>query len=176
MTRSNSLFLSEIERGQMNRRNFLITAGAAAATANAAPDTSATVLYGDRTVKLDKTRPDPHPASNDLWVRKADLPGINEFEVKPQGACRNDVCIPIPKAMLQGEYFNLTAFANKLGEKYVNDAGSRAWSFGEIPVLTGSYTSSRMAPDFAVADRKGKIVHLSEFKGKKALVVTWASW
>jgi hypothetical protein len=156
----------------MNRRTFLVTTGAAAVSASAAPDTSATVLYGDRTVKLDKTRPDP----KDLWVRKADLPQINEFEVKPQGACRNDVCIPIPKTMLQGEFFNLTAFANKLGEKYITDAGSRAWSFGEIPVLSGSYTSSRMAPDFAVADRKGKIVHLSDFRGKKALVVTWASW
>jgi hypothetical protein len=163
----------------MNRRNFLITAGAAAAASNvakAAPDTSVTVLYGDRTVTLDKIKPDARPNGNDLWVRKADLPRINEFEVKPQGACRNDVCIPIPKTMLQGEFFNLTAFANKLGEKYVSDSTSRAWSFGEIPVLTGSYTSSRMAPDFAVADRKGRVVHLSDFKGKKALVVTWASW
>jgi hypothetical protein len=163
----------------MNRRNFLIAAGAAATVnalpGEAAPDASATVLYGDRTVNLEKTRP-PTPAGNDLWVRKADLPRINEFEVKPQGACRNDVCIPIPKTMVQGEWFNLTAFANKLGEKYVADAASRAWSFGEIPVLTGSYTSSRLAPDFAVPDRKGRVVHLSDFRGKKALVVTWASW
>jgi hypothetical protein len=161
----------------MNRRTFLIAAGAAAAAkASPAPDTSVTVLYGDRTVKLDKTRPDTHANSSDLWVRKADLPRINEFEVKPQGACRNDVCIPIPKAMAQGEWFNLTGFAHKLGEAYVADAGTRAWSFGEIPVLTGSYATSRMAPDFAVSDRKGRVVHLSDFRGKKALVVTWASW
>lgn len=160
----------------MNRRTFLIAAGAAAANAKAAPDTSVTVLYGDRTVKLDKTRPDTHPNSNDLWVRKADLARINEFEVKPQGACRNDVCIPIPKTMVQGEWFNLTGFAHKLGEAFVADVGTRAWSFGEIPVLTGSYATSRMAPDFAVPDRKGRVVHLSDFRGKKALVVTWASW
>jgi hypothetical protein len=158
----------------MNRRTFLIAAGAAATAIpdHAAPDTSVTVLYGDRSVTLDRTRPDP----KDLWVRKADLPRVNEFEVKPQGACRNDVCIPIPKSMLQGEWFNLTAFANKLGERYIADAGSRTWSFGEIPVLTGSYLSSRLAPDFAVPDRKGRVVHLSDFRGKKALVVTWASW
>jgi hypothetical protein len=158
----------------MNRRTFLIAAGAAATAIpdHAAPDTSVTVLYGDRGVTLDRTRPD----AKDLWVRKADLPRVNEFEVKPQGACRNDVCIPIPKTMLQGEWFNLTAFANKLGEKYIADAASRTWSFGEIPVVTGSYTASRLAPDFAVPDRKGKVVHLSDFRGKKALVVTWASW
>ena len=33
-----------------------------------------------------------------------------------------------------------------------------------------------LAPDFAVPDRKGKIVHLSDFRGKKVLVITWASW
>jgi hypothetical protein len=158
----------------MNRRTFLIAAGAAASAIpdHAAPDTSATVLYGDRSVTLDRTRPDP----KDLWVRKADLPRVNEFEVKPQGACRRDVCIPIPKTMLQGEWFNLTAFAHKVGEAYIADSTSRAWSFGEIPVVTGSYAASRLAPDFAVPDRRGKVVHLSDFRGKKALVVTWASW
>ncbi len=50
------------------------------------------------------------------------------------------------------------------------------WSFGEIPVMRGSFYQSRIAPDFAVPDRKGKIVHLSDFRGKKVLVVTWASW
>jgi len=42
--------------------------------------------------------------------------------------------------------------------------------------MRGSFYSSRIAPDFAVADRKGKIVHLSDFRGKKVLVFTWASW
>ena len=36
-----------------------------------------------------------------------------DFEVKPQGACRADLCIPILKDMMRGEYFNLTAFARK---------------------------------------------------------------
>jgi glutathione peroxidase-family protein len=27
-----------------------------------------------------------------------------------------------------------------------------------------------------VPDRKGRIVRLSQFRGKKVLVVTWASW
>jgi hypothetical protein len=49
-------------------------------------------------------------------------------------------------------------------------------SFGEIPVLRGAFYNSRIAPDFAVPDRTGKLVHLSDFRGKKALVITWASW
>ena len=152
----------------MHRRTFLIASGAAAISARAA--TSTTVLYGDRSVALDKIQADP----NDLWVRKSDLPKINDFEVKPQGACREDLCIPIAKDLLKGDYFNLSGFARKIGEVSLNE--SNVWSFGEIPVLRGSFTGSRVAPDFGVPDRKGKIVHLNDFRGKKVLVVTWASW
>lgn len=137
----------------------------------AAPTTNtATVLYGERSVVLDKSRAE----GKDLWVRSADLPRINEFEVKPQGACRDDICIPVPKTLKQGEWFNLTGFAHKIGESFVADSG--VWSFGEVPVLRKSFLDSRLAPDFAVPDRKGRTVHLSDFKGKKVLVVTWASW
>jgi|SRR5579883_151975 len=154
----------------MNRREFLV-ASAGTAAAFAAPSAGmATVLYNDATVKLGMARQD----AKDLWVRAADLPRINEFEVKPQGACRADMCIPVPKALKNGPWFNLTGFSRKLGQAYVNESG--VWSFGEIPVMRGSFYASRIAPDFAVPDRKGKVVHLSDFRGKKVLVFTWASW
>ena len=104
------------------------------------------------------------------WVR------INEFEIKPQGACRADVCIPIDKSMTRGSFFNLTAFARKIGEPVVVDRDARVWSFGEIPLVRGQFLESRVAPDFSVPDRAGRAVHLSDFRGKKVLVVTWASW
>jgi hypothetical protein len=157
-------------RSTMNRRQFLI-ASAGTAAASAAPSAgSTTVLYNDAAVKLDKIRPD----AKDLWVRAADLPRINEFELKPQGACRADMCIRIPKTLKNGEWFNLTGFSRKLGQAYIVDAG--VWSFGEIPVMRGSFYESRIAPDFAVPDRKGTVVHLADFRGKKVLVFTWASW
>lgn len=160
----------------MNRRTFLASTSAAA-LASAAPDTGATVLYQDRSIKLDKIRPDAKGlGGKDLWVRKQDLPRINEFEVKPQGACRGDVCIPIPKDLQHGEWFNLTGFAHKVNETVVTDAATRTFSLGEIPVVRGAFLNSRIAPDFAVPDRKGRIVHLNDFRGKKVLVVTWASW
>lgn len=137
----------------------------------AATPPATTVLYGDRAVTIEKTRAD----ADDLWVRKADLPRINDFAVKPQGACREDLCIPLSKDLLKGDYFNLSAFARKTGE-VVLKADTAVYSFGEIPVLRGAFYNSRVAPDFAVPDRKGKVVHLSDFRGKKVLVVTWASW
>ena len=153
----------------MNRRQFLIAAAAplAFATPSTAP---AIVLFGENTVALDKAR----VIDGNLWVPSKELPRINQFEVKPQGACRADVCIPLSKTLKNGDWFNLTGFAHKIGESVV--AEQNVYSFGEIPVLRGSFYNSRIAPDFAVPDRQGKIVHLSDFRGKKALVITWASW
>ena len=42
--------------------------------------------------------------------------------------------------------------------------------------MRGAFLESRIAPDFAIPNRTGKIVHLSDFRGRKVLLVTWASW
>jgi hypothetical protein len=159
----------------MKRRDFLWTLSSAAMLPSiaSAQNSGGTVLYDSRAVALTRIDTD---ASGTLWVQKADLPRINGFEIKPQGACRADICIPIPKTMMRGGLFNLTAFADRVGQKFLADASARVWSFGEIPVVQGAYVESRLAPDVTVPDRKGKSVRLSQFRGKKVLLVTWASW
>lgn len=157
----------------MNRRNFLLVSGVNSLALALPPKSTTTVLYNDHSVVLDKTRPDPK-GSGDLWIRASDLPAVNEFHVKPEGACRADTCIPIPKDLKSGEWFNLSGFARKIHQTVVSDSG--VWSLGEIPVLRGEFYGSRIAPDFSVPDRRGRPVHLSDFKGKKVLLVTWASW
>ena len=154
----------------MQRCEFLLAA-ATGAVASAAPvSSSATVLYDDRAVPLTNTRAD----AGELWVRASELTAINGFELKPQGACKDEVCIPVSKDLRKGELFNLTGFARKVHQPVVADSG--VWSMGGIPLMRSAFVSSRVAPDFAVPDRKGRVVHLSDFRGKKVLIVTWASW
>jgi len=166
-------------RSSMERREFLLMMGAATVAqrslAAAAAPPSATALYDDHAVSLAGVRFEPKDAAA-LWIRKRDLPSVNGFEVKPQGACRDDICIPIPKTMTRGEHFDLTAFARKTGQAVVADTGARVWSFGEIQALRGGFLNSRVAPDVTVADRAGHPVRLSQFRGKKILLITWASW
>ena len=154
----------------MNRRQFALTSFAAAA-ASQAKEVEPVILYGGKSVTLDKHKLEP---DNQLWIRSAELPRVNGFEVKPQGACRADVCIPLSKNLKKGDWFNLSGFARKLKQAEVADSG--VWSYGEIQTLSNAFVESRIAPDFAVPDRKGKTVHLSDFRGKKVLIVTWASW
>ena len=141
-----------------------------------APQPAATVLYDDKAIALRAIGRDPKQPKDALWVRKRDLPSINEFEVKPQGACRADLCIPIPKDMVRGEYFCLTAFAKKIGQPVVADLETQVWSFGDIQSLRGSFLEGRLAPDFALPDLGGRLHALSEQRGRKVLLVTWASW
>jgi AhpC/TSA family len=150
----------------------LMPIGRAAAQSQAV---GAMVLYDDRAVVLDRVRPNAKTPLA-LWVRKADLPRINGFELKPQGACREDICIPVPRTMTDGDYFDLSAFAARTGQAVVGEPSARVWSFGEMPMLRGAFLESRVAPDFSVPDRKGRDVRLSDFRGKKVLLVTWASW
>jgi hypothetical protein len=133
----------------------------------------AVVLFDERSTALDDVQADGTGA---LWIHTRDLPRVNGFEIKPEGACRADLCIPIPPEMTRGEFFNLTAFARRVGQAVVHDPDSAVWSFGEMPVLRAPFHESRTAPDFAVPDRAGRVVRLSDFRGKKVLVVTWASW
>lgn len=164
----------------MRRRDFLRITGAVAAFGPRfvplEPPNAATILYDDQSTVLDRILADPKNSKDVLWVRQTDLPRINGFELKPQGACRADLCIPVTKDMIRGEYFNLSGFARKVGQAIVADSDARVWSFGEIPAVQSGFLTSRIAPNFAVPDRKGRLVHLSDFRGKKVLVITWASW
>ena len=140
----------------------------------------ATVLYQDRVVALERTLPDP----NDLWVLPQDLPRINDFVLKPEGACLAELCIPVRQdrdsdifvTRADQGWFNVTELARRLQQAFVVDQERAVWSFGNIPVTRNAFLQSATAPDFALPNREGKLVRLSDFKGKKVLIVTWASW
>ena len=54
------------------------------------PPGSTTVLHPERAVTLAETG-DGHG----LLIRPDDLPRVNGFELKPEGACRAGLCIPM---------------------------------------------------------------------------------
>lgn len=139
------------------------------------PPGSTTVLYRGNSITLSATG-----KGDGLLIRAEDLPRINGFELKPQGACYEDICVPINEEMLieqDGEvWFDLTAFADLIGQPYVADRDARVWSFAEIPAKRESMMVDAMAPDFEVKDRQGKVIRMADFRGKKALIVTWSSW
>ena len=146
----------------------------------AAAAQAVTVLYDGRVVVVEKTLADP----NDLWIVPADLPRVNGFELKPEGACLDELCVPVLQdrdsellVIRSGQkWFNVTELARRLQQPFVADHDQRVWSLGEIPVTRTRFLSAAVAPDFALPDRQGTLLRLSDFRGKKVLLVTWASW
>jgi hypothetical protein len=70
----------------------------------------------------------------------------------------------------------LTAFADLLEQPYGVDREAGVWSFAEIPAKRQNMMVDAMAPEFEVTDRQGKVIRMTDLKGKKALIVTWSSW
>ena len=163
-----------------NAAMIMMVAALGLAQVSMAAADSVTVLFDERVIEVERTLADP----NDLWVVPAELPRVNGFELKPEGACLDDLCVPVlqdrDSAMFvtrAGQpWFNVTELARKLEQAYVADHDHRVWSFGEIPVTRTSFVRSAMAPDFELPNRDGELVRLSDFRGKKVLIVTWASW
>ena len=141
---------------------------------------AATVLTNDGAVTVERTLDDP----SDLWVMPEDLTRINGFVLKPEGACLDAICIPVRQdadndmvVTREGQrWFNVTGLARKLNQSYAFDAEAQVWSFGKVPATRSNFLDSAIAPDFELPDHQGNPVRLSDFRGKKVLLVTWASW
>jgi hypothetical protein len=138
-----------------------------------------TIVYDDTATDLAAARED----GGQLWITTADLKRATRFEVKPQGVCRNELCFPLPKARQQEfvhktppvTWFNMTAFAELVHQPVAHDAALATWYFG-LRSDQRQQLSSLQAPDFTLPDLQGKLHRLSDFRGKKILLVTWASW
>lgn len=141
---------------------------------------TATVIYEGDTVSVAETLAD----ATDLWVTPADLTRINGFVLKPEGACIDDICVPVKQdedsdifvTRNDQPWFNVTALAARLQQAYAVDHDSGVWSFGAVPARRGSFLKQGIAPDFALPNRRGEEVTLADYDGMKILLLTWASW
>jgi AhpC/TSA family len=119
---------------------------------------------------------------DNLWLSNANLTRVSGWELKPEGACLGEVCIPIPPARASefirddGREFNLAALARHLGQPVVRDHECRVWYFGEAASTRRAALASLQAPDFELPDINGNLHRLSDYRGRKVLLAAWASW
>ncbi|NJN52602.1 MAG: redoxin domain-containing protein [Gammaproteobacteria bacterium] len=160
--------------------SWKIALGAALAFVCHLGNAAAVVLYEDRVVEVAQTLADP----TDLWIDPAELERVNGFVLKPEGACIDDICVPVRQSensdiffTRQGQrWFNVAELADRVQQPYVVDHDAGVWSFGAIPAQRSGFVDRAVAPDFALPDVSGKIHKLSDFKGKKIMLLSWASW
>ena len=93
-----------------------------------------------------------------MWIQKADLPAINGFELKPQGACRLTICICISslRRMLRGAQLNLTAFSQRIGQRVVADPGDAGLELRRIvPAAARCFSSIAPRPGLCRSGLQG---------------------
>lgn len=138
----------------------------------------ATILYTDRPPRLVDATPD----GESLWLRPAELVAATGWELRPEGLCRGDVCVPVPpgdRDRLVSESpprVNLAGLARLLGQPVVHDDALRVWAFGESARARREALASLQAPDFTLPDLDGCRHALSDYRGRKVFLVSWASW
>lgn len=98
------------------------------------------------------------------------------WHVEPQGACNGDVCVPLPAdVVVDGGRLAAPVLAERLGMPLVHDEAHALWALGP-PSITGRALASAEAPSLTLPDLDGNPFDLASLRGKKVLLVAWASW
>ncbi len=90
------------------------------------------------------------------------------WAIKPEGACRGEVCVPLP------DRFDAKELARRLRMPLVGDDRSGAWALG--PEAGGHALRSPELPDVVLPDRHGGYFSLRSLRGTRVFMIAWASW
>ena len=91
------------------------------------------------------------------------------WEIKPEGACKGEVCVPLPDG------YSATHAAERLGMAVVSDDANSLIAFGPES-LNGRALVTAEAPEVVLSDLDGNDFRLSSLRGKKVVIVAWAPY
>ena len=115
-------------------------------------------------------------ADDGLRVSPADAETITGWTLKPEGMCRDELCVPLAEDLRRAGSIDLAAFWRVLGHPVVSDEGGDVWVLGTAAESRTKTLAGLEAPDFTLPDLAGVPHRLSELRGTKVFLTTWASW
>ena len=100
------------------------------------------------------------------------------WQLKPEGLCRGDVCVPVRDhaALTTDRGVDLSAVAAALDKPAVVDPEAGVVGLGTAVAERRATWSNGLAPEFTLPDLGGTPHSLSDFRDQKVLLVAWASW
>ncbi len=111
-----------------------------------------------------------------LWMSAADALRVTGFALKPEGMCRDEICVPMSAGSVKGAEVDVEAFWKKLGGPVIASDVGDVWALGAPAEERNAALEGLQAPDFTLPDIDGTPRSLSELRGRKVFVATWASW
>ena len=100
------------------------------------------------------------------------------WKLEPQGLCRGDVCMPTGgrAGLVSDGCVDLAGFASLTHRPLALDLEERVAALGASAAERGQALRGGIAPDFSLPDLAGREWTLSGFRGKKVLLIAYASW
>ena len=112
-----------------------------------------------------------------ILVGNDDVLRATGWERKPEGICRDELCVPLRDgAAHTADRIELNAFAAALRRPLAVDVEAGAAFLGTAAAERAEQLHSLRAPDFSLPDLDGHMHTLSAQRGKKVLLVVYASW
>jgi hypothetical protein len=105
-------------------------------------------------------------------VAAAELERVTGWELKPEGLCSGERCVPFTGAATDA--IDLADVSRALRMPLVAEPRAGLWALG--PEASGKAPASATLPDLELPDLDGRPFHLASLRGRKALIVAWASW
>ena len=115
-------------------------------------------------------------ANEGLRVSSADTELLTGWILKPEGMCRDELCVPLPEDTRRDAKVDLAAFWQMLGNPVASDPSGEVWVLGTGAESRANTLAGLEAPDFELPDLAGVPHRLSELRGRKVFLTTWASW
>ena len=130
-------------------------------------------VIADETVEVDGGR-----GGDGVFVPEADSARTTGWELKPQGLCRGDVCVPVRDrgALGPGDWIDLAALGAAVGQPVAVEATAGLAVIGHPAAERAEALASLQAPDVRLPTVDGSDASVYDFSGRKRLVVSFASW
>ena len=132
-----------------------------------------TLIDADRVVAVEA-----RVAGGQVLLEPGSLKDALGWEVHDGLLCSDAMCIPIADeaSLVRDGAIELDGFARALDRPVAVDVEERAACLGASARERAQALASQHAPDFTLPDLAGRSHSLSEQRGKKILLVAWASW
>jgi hypothetical protein len=117
-------------------------------------------------------------ADGGIQVDPADVEAALGWKLTREGLCRGSICIPVRDrgSLVRGGGLDLETLAALLGRPLALDADERVAALGESAGDRAAALRTLEAPDFTLPDLAGRMHTLSDHRGKKVLLIAYASW
>jgi hypothetical protein len=114
---------------------------------------------------------------SELTVDPAAFEIATGWAIKPDGACKGELCVPLsPAARTADGRVDVAVVAERLGMPLVSDHERGLSALGPDTAITGRALTTAVAPELELPDADGNPFKLSTLHGQKVLLVAWSSW